>query len=96
MTKSLLLKSLPAFCLAVASAPLSVLASAASEVEMELAQAHNIVQSYRELRDSCANGNYDKRRECVRALSSASEEYRSAKNAIAKHEQKNNTKIASY
>ncbi len=95
MTKPLLLKPIHALCLAIISTPLFAPVSVASEEEMELVQAHSIVRSYRELRESCADDDYEKRRECIRALSSANEEYRAAKNVITKHESSNNTKIAS-
>lgn len=49
---------------------------------MDEVQAHKIIQEYRELRESCATGNYEQRRQCVNELSKASSLYREAKDVI--------------
>lgn len=97
----MLSSSLAAVCFALASAmlfisPANAATANANKGKMALSEAQMIVRSYRALRESCAQGNYDERRACVRELSSASEQYREAKSMIATHKLTGNTAIASY
>lgn len=51
----------------------------------DLASANKTVADYRELRYSCATGEYETRRLCLRKLSQANEAYKLAKDFIASH-----------
>ena len=96
MIKSLFSKPLTALYVTIVSAPFFAPAATAGDAEMELVQAHAVVQSYRDLRESCAEGDYEERRECVNELSSASAQYRTAKDVIAEHGINRSTAIAAY
>lgn len=63
--------------------PSMALASSNSSQQMTLEEAKRVINAYRELRDSCAEGNFDARRACVNQLSHASEDYRAAKDVIS-------------
>lgn len=45
-------------------------------------EANQVISSYRELRDSCSEGNYEDRRTCLNKLSKANAQYRQAKRII--------------
>ena len=101
MNKSTLCPLLAAVCFTLTSAvlfisPANAANANAQKGKITLNDAHKIVRSYRELRESCAQGNYDERRACVRELSSVSEQYRAAKDIIATHKLTGSTVIASY
>jgi hypothetical protein len=53
--------------------------------EMELTEAYKVITDYRDLRESCAEGDYNERRQCIRELSDASALYRTAKDVISAH-----------
>lgn len=64
---------------------------------MELAEAFNVIQEYRELRESCAIGTYEQRRRCIGELSDANTQYRAAKDVIANNKlSSNDNTLASY
>lgn len=65
-----------------ASTVTPALAAAGSDSKMDLAEAYAIIQEYRALRESCAAGEYEQRRQCVNELSKASDSYRQAKEII--------------
>lgn len=81
-------KILPSLYFALCAAPLAMTANAGNsdnaDQSMELAEAFDVIQEYRELRESCAIGTYEQRRRCVGELSEASTLYREAKDVIAK------------
>lgn len=65
-----------------ASAAMPANASTSADSQMDLAEAYAVIQEYRALRESCAAGDYEQRRQCVNELSKASDSYRQAKEII--------------
>ena len=49
----------------------------------EYEQAKTFVNEYRELRYACATGTYEVRRQCLRRLSEANDEYKRAKEILS-------------
>lgn len=94
-------KTLPSLYFALCVTPLAMIANASTidnaDQSMELAEAFNVIQEYRELRESCAIGTYEQRRRCVGELSDANTQYRAAKDVIAKHKiSSSDNTLASY
>ncbi len=65
-----------------ASAVTPAVAATGTDSKMDLAEAYAVIQEYRALRESCAAGDYEQRRQCVSELSKASDSYRQAKELI--------------
>ncbi|MDZ7923144.1 MAG: hypothetical protein U5M23_03620 [Marinagarivorans sp.] len=73
-------------CLGFAfAASVAVKANAAEKTptSIDTVQAYKVIQQYRELRESCAAGGYEQRRQCVNKLSKASVTYRAAKDTLS-------------
>lgn len=69
---------------------------AAESTSAELVNAYKVIQEYRDLRESCANGSYETRRHCVSELSKASAAYRTAKDIVAQSKGSPSNTLASY
>ena len=87
--------SLAAFCFVFINTVFT-LPAGADENTTALKKAKTVVKSYRELRENCAQGNFDERRACIRELSRVSEQYRIAKEVIANHKLNGSPALASY
>ncbi len=86
-------------CLSFVFAANVATAAETTPSSIDTVQAYKVIQQYRELRESCATGEYEQRRQCVNELSKASAIYRAAKDTLSmtKTETGNTTKaIASY
>jgi DNA-binding FadR family transcriptional regulator len=86
-------------CLSLAFAANTAVAAEKTPSSIDTVQAYKVIQQYRELRESCAAGEYEQRRQCVNELSKASAIYRAAKDTLSNAEVTNTSPskaIASY